>query len=416
MRFLTVLLLACLTACGERSGVPDVVVRDSAGIEIVQNTRPQWDGEGWRLSDDPIFTVRGAEENDDALLLEPVSVFRSLDGSYYVADGGLAGANAVWVYHADGRLKQRCGREGSGPGEFSWVMWAKPYRGDSVLVWDAGANKIHVFDLDCRFGRDIRIPMWWPEIPSKGAGVTKAGSAGAFSDGSLLTYPMGGLDVSAGVGPTWFQHEWLRLDPEGETWDTLGVFAVSQEWWNGKERESMYLGLSATTAVHGDRVYFGTGDRFEVALYDTSGALVRLIRRPYDRPRVTDEDKAAYANWYVAFLANAMPVGKGADERMYTRILEGRFGERWPAYSSLVVDSDGNLWVEGYRRTALSAGPDPKPTDWSVFDPNGRWLGNVTVPARFLLQAVHEGHAMGFFEEELGTKRLEVYELTGAGR
>jgi hypothetical protein len=36
-------------------------VRDSAGIEIVESAEPLWqDGEGWRLSEEPVFDARGA--------------------------------------------------------------------------------------------------------------------------------------------------------------------------------------------------------------------------------------------------------------------------------------------------------------------------------------------------------------------
>ncbi len=44
-----------------------------------------------------------------------------------------------------------------------------------------------------------------------------------------------------------------------------------------------------------------------------------------------------------------------------------------PAYRSLEIDHEGNIWVEDYRRTAED--------EWyQVFSAEGVWLGEVRVP------------------------------------
>ncbi len=44
------------------------VVRDSAGIRIVENTTPQWqEGREWRLSAEPVVGIGGGETEEDQL-------------------------------------------------------------------------------------------------------------------------------------------------------------------------------------------------------------------------------------------------------------------------------------------------------------------------------------------------------------
>ena len=43
-----------------------------------------------------------------------------------------------------------------------------------------------------------------------------------------------------------------------------------------------------------------------------------------------------------------------------------------PAVAGLLTDTDDNLWVANRL--------DPEGSEWSVFDPNGHWLGTLKVP------------------------------------
>jgi hypothetical protein len=60
-RVLPVLFLIAGTACGgdtRQGGAPPTTVRDSAGIEIVESTRPGWsDSDAWRVEPVPALDL-----------------------------------------------------------------------------------------------------------------------------------------------------------------------------------------------------------------------------------------------------------------------------------------------------------------------------------------------------------------------
>ena len=59
--------LILTTACGiEGREGSRVLIRDSAGIEIVENIAPAWtEGDGWRLSDEPVLTIGVLEGREE---------------------------------------------------------------------------------------------------------------------------------------------------------------------------------------------------------------------------------------------------------------------------------------------------------------------------------------------------------------
>ncbi len=57
-----------LAACADHAPDTSALVRDSAGVRIVENTTSQWqDGEAWRLSPEPVVAIgdAGGEGNGE---------------------------------------------------------------------------------------------------------------------------------------------------------------------------------------------------------------------------------------------------------------------------------------------------------------------------------------------------------------
>ncbi|MDX1579208.1 MAG: hypothetical protein R3266_12030, partial [Gemmatimonadota bacterium] len=153
------LLAGCLGAglagagC-DRPGSPDVVaVRDSGGIEIVENMVPAGGTlERWHLSSSPELRIDPA--GDDSVRA-PVGV----RGATRRSDGVLAlvdEAGSIRLYAPDGeplRLPNAdrddsIGRATEGP---------FPYRGDSLLVWLAHPPHLAILDRVGGLGRRIAL-------------------------------------------------------------------------------------------------------------------------------------------------------------------------------------------------------------------------------------------------------------------
>ena len=411
--FAAVVACTAFIACGadaQRPAGTPVVVRDSAGIRIVESAAPLWrPGEEWRLADTPSVHIKAMGADPDAVLLNPASVYRDAAGRYIVADGGSSGHNQVLVFDSAGRFLGDYGRAGGGPCEFRYLSWAAPYRGDSIAAYDDADHTIAIFDRDGRCGREVRLPTWRPALGPLGHNFTRGADA-VYPDGSFLAYPLGYLDVSSGEGPVWYRHALLRVAPDGAAWDSLGLFGIVEVYWSGKEqRERPFLRV-AVRALHGEDLYYGEAERFEILRYDGRGRLRAIIRRAYEREPITAEDREAYRRRQLERARGNREGGAAAVERM---LRDAAWPDHKPAYWTIIVDAGGNLWVaEGAAPTLTGASA----VHWSVFDPDGAWLGQVEVPGQLKLESIGEDYAIGIWRYEDDTKDVRVYELIKPAR
>lgn len=410
--------MAILAACGNDSEEHDAwadvppghTVRDSAGIEIVESTGPEWSrDEAWRLSEEPVVVVEASDGSDDNLLLDPASVDVDGRGRILVGDGDQAGWHAVLVFDSDGDPHFRAGGEGEGPGEFGQLWWAEAYRGDSIAAFDMARDRVQIFGPDGEPARFVRQPQVSGPYEPRGAPGFVGGVYATYLDGSFLAYSMGALDVSGGPGPAWYRHLLLRVTPDGETWDTLGTFPIAQSYWDGRRSQSYWYAPLAVRATHGDELYFGTGETFEVRVHGPEGALRRIVRRPHAPRPVTQADRDRLETWWLELVGSSPEAGPQVMERVREQLASAPWPDVMPAYSAALTDPDGNLWVEDYRWLGDNVPPDPEPTRWSVFDPEGVWLGRVEVPARFVLKKVTRERAYGIVVDELDVEEVHAY-------
>jgi len=76
-----------------------------------------------------------------------------------------------------------------------------------------------------------------------------------------------------------------------------------------------------------------------------------------------------------------------------------------PAYSALVVDAGGNVWLQHY---------EPVPGEsarWTVFDSAGVMLGSVRMPSRFLVHQIGEDFVLGRWRDASDVEQVLLYEL-----
>ncbi|WP_420462087.1 hypothetical protein [Candidatus Palauibacter sp.] len=81
--------------------------------------------------------------------------------------------------------------------------------------------------------------------------------------------------------------------------------------------------------------------------------------------------------------------------------------ETFPAFSSVVADATGNLWVREYEYPREKR---PAPL-WSLFDPEGRILGFVETPKNLGIGEIGEDYILGWTRDELGVEFIHVWPL-----
>ncbi|HUG39864.1 MAG TPA: hypothetical protein VMM12_05240 [Longimicrobiales bacterium] len=140
-------ILALLAACAGEPSPPEVVIRDSAGIRIVENSDPLWEeGEAWVVSGPELILGQGSTPEHQLFRVRDAT--RLPDGSIAVVNAGTA---EVRIYDSRGWPVRTLGRKGRGPGEFprepSWIEVVPP---DTILVADRAGIRTVRFGLDGR--------------------------------------------------------------------------------------------------------------------------------------------------------------------------------------------------------------------------------------------------------------------------
>ncbi len=126
----------------------------------------------------------------------------------------------------------------------------------------------------------------------------------------------------------------------------------------------------------------------------------RLIRKAAPNRPVTSTDIERYREDVLSGTSD--PNRRQFWHRMFA---EMPIPETMPAYSRILVDATGNLWVEEYRRPG-----DDQPR-WTVFDPDGAMLGPVETPQGFRLHEIGADHVLGRGTDELGIEHIQSYRL-----
>ncbi len=387
--------LACWSCGGEpaRSGP---VVRDSAGLTVVENALPAWSEEtGWRVADTP-FLDMGVMDGD------PNYQFFQVAGAARLSDGRIAVANAgtsqVRFFDPEGRFLNATGGKGGGPGEFQGLGWVHPTRGDSLLTYDWRNRRASVLAPDGSFARSFDLTVL-------GAAYSLPAVADVFPDGEILL----GADMFLSgeetvMGAARDSAIYYVLDPEGEVRHTLGAFpggsyyqTTDGESWVGG---GLVFGPTGQAVVWDDGFYYGSAEAYEIQFRSRSGGLKRLVRLAYQRRPITREDIDTY-------IADRMARARNEERRqIYRTMFENRpFPDRMPAYDGLLVDAEGYLWVAEYRPPG-----DDQPR-WRIFDDRGAYLGILETPKRFRIFEIGSDYLLGRWADERDVEHIRMYGL-----
>jgi hypothetical protein len=393
---LLLLLILGPSACDRgKAGYSGPEVRDSAGVEIVENSGRRWpDGAGWRLADSPTLDI-GVVEGDAAYQLFNVAgALRLSDGRIVVANSG---TSELRFFDASGAFLSSSGRKGSGPGELQDVLWIERLAADSIIAYDYRLRRTSVFDPHGRFVRSFDLHF----IDQLGGFPTLVAP---FTDGSLLVALEQAFVGEREPGLRRDTTLYVRCDMEGALLDTLGVFPGGTSYsfqegdaWVGG---GVVFGRFAQSAVRDSGFYYGSSDSYEVGYYALDGTLQRLIR--LDRPnlQVTPEDIELYTRESLARARDERR--RQIRERMYARM---PWPDVMPAYDEFMTDAEDNLWIAEYRR------PGDEQPRWTVFDPAGTMLGVVETPPRFRIFQIGSGFVLGRWSDELDVEHVRMYRL-----
>lgn len=410
-----ILLAPWLCACAGGDRTETAVVRDSAGIRIVENAAPGWsDGRGWTLSPESVVRI-GAVEGDPAYQFDGIMGVRLLSDRRIVV--GNMGTAELRIYDAAGVHEVTAGRRGAGPGEFRQVMGVVVLPGDTILVLDR-FDRAQLFDPRGEFAalvmpRDFLSDRAWIH--------------GAFADGALVLtrthQPDDALRAPQSVSSTLFavprearsDAGSRRSPPAADSLLHIPIIRMVPGF-RGMPTPVEFAGL-VHVALAPDGIYSADSENFEVRSYDRSGRLTGIFRRAWSPIPVTQDHIDRHSAHVVDGPGeDGQPVPERLRQQRIEIMAASTFASHFPAFDQALADRGGNLWLRGYdpddlmQRTVFNPSPS-RPRRWTVFSRDGVWLGEVEMPARFVVMDIGEDYVAGVMRDELDVEYVHVYAL-----
>ncbi len=286
------------------------------------------------VSASPILVIGGNEADESTTFGAIVGATRLPDRRILV---GERSDYSLRVFSPYGKQLRGFGRKGSGPGEMPYL--AQLYRcGNAIFADDIETGyRISVFSLDLTFQREFRFVA--PDIggpPYKtacnasqqflqyGWEGRKQMKAGAFRTNVPFWY----ADATQKPGVKFCEF------PGSERWGSVdgGQFRGTRPLPFGKE---------AIVAIGPQRGYVGTGETYEIMVFDLAGKRVGTIRDATPSASVTAADITLEIELQTA----------NKDEETRKRVTAGyaamKLPATMPAYSAFKVDEIGRDYVLG---------------------------------------------------------------------
>lgn len=395
---MTPLLVPALTACGGDSGpAPDMVVEDSAGVRIVQHTGTPDAGPPFVFAPEPLY--RHGNDPDDHMFAGIWNGILLSDGSAAIFD---AGSSELVLLNPDGTFNSVLAPPGEGPGEVGMVTAMFEVGRDSILVEDIANGRFTLF--------------------VNGAVARTVSTRGPISEG-LSTHGMdasGGMLMSSSSYRRGFPDEWLpgymvRFDLDTGVADTVASF----DWIPFRQPdgtpENPFSHVGIVGAVGGEFLY-GRTDTPELIWQRPDGSIRQIVRWEADLVYPTEEHWDIFA----ADLRETAPSynphaqTEEAIEELITSMLAGyrlEPDEPLPLFTLPIADDTGRVWL-GKFTVASDRGSAPS---YTVFSPEGQWLGRLDVPDGMRVLAVAGDRVLGVVKDEMDVESVVVYELVDSG-
>lgn len=382
-------------------------VTDSAGVTIVSNSNePIWSGaDRWTVERNLVI---GAVDGDSNYLFGNITgICVATDRRIYVLDQ--AATVKVRIYAPDGVFLDAFAQAGNGPGEMGdRVGPCLMAPGDTLHIPDQRNFRVNRYASDgssvgnVRFDVREGFPVGWD----------------VDGDGRLLQQlrPLETVDQVTGGGVDFV----VALGNDGLVADTLVEFrsgGTTVRLSVGAGTFKFFATEPSWAATDDGDILYGTNDNYSIRISDRTGSLKRVITKPFEPQAITEADRTVVLDAVAAgFRALGIP------DALITRGLGTiQFAEFFPAYQRLLSGLKGSIWVqhvthadslsEQDRNTlrdirgwdALRLNPHLLfgARNWDVFDADGRFLGEVTMPARFMAMKFVGEEIYGVWKDEL---------------
>jgi hypothetical protein len=372
-------------------------------VLIVESEQPVWTAaEAPHLGDSPALVI-GDRPEPQYVLSRVVGAAGLEDGRIVVADGA---SLQLRFFDATGGFINAVGGRGAGPGEFRRLDALGVLPGDTIFAL-ALPGTVTFLDPHGTFLRRLDASRLRVGLPD-GLKIIAA----VLGDQSLVVGPIPRPSLEPRTARWVDSVPFVIVHRDTSEWAPLGTLPFMLMTMDGKTPRPPWFGPTAVFGAHGASFFAGYGAEYSIRVFSSGADLVRIIRRRWTPAAVTDADIDQYVNdWAERWVRATGPEA----ERQKRDLRNDPYAAEVPAYSQFLVDRAGRLWIrEAHLADAPGAGQLTTlplvPSVWSVFDAHGGWLGDVTMPARFMPTHVGQDFVLGIARDTDGVETVVRYD------
>ncbi len=367
--FVGMLTAACSSRDLERSWLGSVDTLATGEVLVRNPSSGVWDSRSaWRIEEELRIGSAGGDGPDVFGRVAALAI-DSRD-RVYVLDRQ---ARVVRVFDRDGRYVRTLGRPGAGPGEFEDPIAIEWLPNQTLVVVDQRNARYTIYDTNGTYIADPRRAFRGLFSEWRGGVDT----AGRFYDVTVVPDRPGALAL-------------VQLDAAFMPRDTFGIPHYEPEVFR-LVRGSMTIAMAVPFTTRlvwtfdpRGFIWFGETKPYRIRQRTLAGAVVRILEKEYEPARVERDDR------------------ERALQNLHTFVIQGgvvdeqRIPAEKPAFSDMIVDDQGYLWVRPtlteVEDSTLYAEAGPV---FDVFDPEGRYLGRALAdvalqpPMRFTRGALY---------------------------
>ena len=365
-----------------------------------------------------VYRVGGAAAEGWRVLGFVEQVAFDRDGRLFVLDEDVS---RIIVVDPDGGLVREFGREGEGPGEFTFSEGFTVLRDGSAIVYDGSRSAFLVFGPGGDFERQVRMAQ--PDADDALVGVTGIESAW---EGTAVVPTVAvvwaSIDVAtgearAGRGPVErinLEEPEARREPIAEH-RLMGSVPTNEN--------VMFAPELLVAPLPGGGAAFVDSVTYAVNVAGAAGGVARVLTRAIAPREVTEDLKDAWREATIEAMATEwageLAGAEGPMPEPVRRRLE-EFVNRWelagevPVVRSLKSDREGRLWVERAGEEVTADGLAGGPID--IVSPEGDYVGTYPAGSLPMPAAFGPGGLLAFLEtDSLGAITIVVKRPSGGG-
>ena len=327
------------------------------------------------LSLTEVFRI-GDEAAGDSVLLGSVRGMAVDSGErLFVTDSGFEG---IRVYSFAGALIGTIGREGEGPGEFARTPSVRVGPGDSLYAWDSYAGQLSVFaPRDHSFVSRLAVGLSETDRLYPGDFLAATSRGFLFHFSSFFTP---GSDKPSS------DYDRVKLvDWNGTvTEESVASLPTNKGLAIATGNSVSAYGLPYSTGPHfavgsDERLYYGSDDAIRISRMALRGTDQGEFTVPTEPVRVTGAERE-------------QTITEAPDD--FRELLRERLPAVKPAFSRLLPDDTGRLWIE------LTPGEGEETRTWLVVDDAGTEIARASVPEVVRLRVIRGNRAYGVMIDE----------------